>query len=164
MDGVLVTAIQLAQLTSGPSWNSYALQPREGDLDVRRGGDTTKRHSSWIDRHTWYLAIVPHGDISSSAREISCRLVDGCHDARAEGGRADWSQINRAAQSGEQRLASTQRNRMNDQLIFVDEAASGPPDPRLIASASRRRGLNAYAVQAFRHGLGKHIRRRKRST
>lgn len=71
------------------------LLPEDGELYVyaesldRRGGDTSNRRSSWIDRHTWLLAIVSHGHLSSSARDGSCRLVDGCHGARAEGGRAD---------------------------------------------------------------------------
>jgi probable HAF family extracellular repeat protein len=54
----------------------------------------------------------------------SCRLVDGCHDASAEGGCAHESQIYWAAQSAEQRSSLAQYNRINDQSILVDEAGA----------------------------------------
>src|ERR1700685_684478 len=54
----------------------------------------------------------------------SCRRVDGCHDASAEGGCAHESQIYWAAQSAEQRSSLAQYNRMNDQSILVDEAGA----------------------------------------
>ena len=87
--------------------------------------------SLWLVR----AASGPHNSAAQARARIqfigacagvddSRRLIDDSHDVRAEGGRADSSQIHWATQSGEERLAPAQDNRMNDQPILVDETGS----------------------------------------
>ena len=54
----------------------------------------------------------PRPSFTHHSRDGLCRLVDGRHDAGAKRCRADQAQISRAAQFGEQRLASAQHDRM----------------------------------------------------